>query len=160
MTLRLVYINFRISSSMSGCICTVSNLGLYRLYGMPSGEMRNFSKFHEMSLRWTGCQTINLGLPTRWCELSEGAGMDSRRNCQRGSVLLPFISTLLKTGNFGSKPFPGRTCFRMLRSSWSFPVSWKINMKVWAFHMMFVIARILNWRSEIRNSRGSCTQLQ
>ena len=46
----------------------------YLLSGVPSGPIKNFSKFHAMSVLLTGFQMKNWGLDIKLSESSEGAG--------------------------------------------------------------------------------------
>lgn len=56
-----IYIKLWMSDAMSD----VRKCLEYRLNGSPFGEIRNFSKFHEMSDRLTGFQIKNFGSPIR-----------------------------------------------------------------------------------------------
>jgi len=54
-----------IKCSMSVAILEVMKYLEYRLTGAPAGEIRNFSKFHEMSDRLTGDHMMNCGFAIR-----------------------------------------------------------------------------------------------
>ena len=74
-----VTLKFLINSSISGLMLMVSKYLLYLLYGCPSGVIRNFSKFQEMSVLETGSQIMLFGSFINDRSSSEGNGNWSRR---------------------------------------------------------------------------------
>ena len=59
-------------------------LNTYLLKGLPSGPIKNFSKFQEMSLRFTGDQMMSLGSSMREVGSSAGSGSAVFRYWRRG----------------------------------------------------------------------------
>merc|ERR550539_159917 len=99
-------ISFLMSSSMS---LVGKNLEYLRT-GVPSGWIRNFSKFQDISDLLTGDQLMNLGFPRRFPFESEGLGRLLFRKVKIEFSSLPFTSTFWKMVARGTKPLPGRTC--------------------------------------------------
>merc|ERR550539_1862676 len=98
--------SFMMSSSMS---LVGKNLEYLRT-GVPSGWIRNFSKFQDISDLLTGDQLLNLGFPRRFPFESEGLGRLLFRKVKIGFSSLPFTATFWKMVARGTKPLPGRTC--------------------------------------------------
>ena len=65
----------------------------YLFNGVPSGPMRNFSKFQAMSVLLIGLQIKNWGLLIRLSESSDGAGNSFFRNLNIGCSFSPLAST-------------------------------------------------------------------
>ena len=114
----------------------------YLLTGVPSGPMRNFSKFHAMSVLLTGFQMRNWGLDIRLSVSSDGAGRALFKNLKIWCSFSPLASTcsqfimesqhkathtLSNKSPLNSKPLPGLTCFKILRISPPFEFSWWPN---------------------------------
>lgn len=110
---------------MSGSMLMVSKFLLYLLKGSPSGPIRNFSKFHEISVLLMGLHTKNLGSWIRETGSSSGYGSLSFRYANTGCVLDPLTSHFSKMVNEGSNPSPGRTCFNDFRISPFLQFSWR-----------------------------------
>lgn len=107
---------------------------LYRRCGLPSGVMRNFSKFHAISFLVTGAHKILLALVIKEVASSQGIGSLSLRNLKIGWEFSPFTSSFSKIGNFGSNPFPGRTYFKVFKISTPLPFSCKRIETPCCFH--------------------------
>ena len=65
----------------------------YLFKGVPSGPIRNFSKFQAISDLLTGFQMKNWGLTIRLSASSEGAGSDFFRYLNNGCSFSPLAST-------------------------------------------------------------------
>ena len=93
--------------------------------GFPSGSIKNFSKFHEISVLVTGSHIIDDGDFIKVTASSLGKGNRSLKNTKMGCAFLPFTSHFSNNGNLGSNPFPGRTYFKPFKISSPFPFSYK-----------------------------------
>merc|ERR1719186_716825 len=74
-----------------------------RLTGAPSGEIRNFSKFQEISVLLTGFQMKNFGSAIKSSVLSLGAGRLFFNHLKSGCSFSPFTSILSNMIAFGWK---------------------------------------------------------
>merc|ERR1719309_812908 len=79
--------------------------------------MRNFSKFHAMSVLLIGFHMRNL-------ESSLGCGRFFFSHLNTGCSFSPLASTLSIMMALGSNPFPGLTCRREFMISSPFEFSW------------------------------------
>jgi len=97
------------------------------LTGSPLCEIKNFSKFQEISERLTGFQIINLGSPIRLSWSSDGVGMAFFKCVNRGCSFSPFTSTLSKMTALDTNPLPGLTYFSAFKISAPLEFSWWPN---------------------------------
>lgn len=112
---------------MSFWIWIVWKFRLYRMYGLPSGATRNFSKFQEMSFLFTGDQVMSWGLVIRETGSSLGVGRRSFRKLNTGWAFSPLTVTFSIIGKLARKPFPGRTWQRDWTISVPLAFSWCPN---------------------------------
>mmetsp|Transcript_23907 Transcript_23907/g.46867 ORF Transcript_23907/g.46867 Transcript_23907/m.46867 type:complete len:200 (-) Transcript_23907:129-728(-) len=99
-----------------------------RATGMPSLFTMNFSKFHAISLRFTGSHKIDpFFFMICIAPAPTGIGSFPFRNVNKGASLAPLTSHFAKMGNLHLNPFPGRTCARVLTISLFFSLVWCPN---------------------------------
>eukprot|EP01120_Amphizonella_sp_Union-15-10_P012132 TRINITY_DN5342_c0_g1_i4.p1 TRINITY_DN5342_c0_g1~~TRINITY_DN5342_c0_g1_i4.p1 ORF type:complete len:111 (-),score=0.87 TRINITY_DN5342_c0_g1_i4:337-669(-) len=95
-------------ASMSASICKGLTSGSYLRTGFPSLLIKNFEKFHVISVDLTGLQIMYLGLVI----IVPGSPQDDLRKVNKGCSFWPLTSPFENNGKSGTNPPPGRAYLR------------------------------------------------